>query len=783
MFTRILTSSLLFLIAIGGFVVSYDTGTMRVSESYALGGGPTSPISENEIDRGTTPATTAAAAKETDSSSNWLNEGIQAVNAILGIITVILSPAIIFAGWLLSPDWSSGDLFGLRGPMHKMWIIVSNIVYFIYAILLILIALATIFGKDTFSYKVMLPKLALGILMVPFTWWFVQWTISLSTIVTASVVSIPMETMKDQYHASNDYLNKKIIPGTYTVSSLDKKAGAKSEKTDCKANEAECLSIQDILDHDGGIYNTLLIYAYNVFKIQNYKDIDSPLGKISTAGQLLNNVVISALMILVFGILVMALIAMLMLRAIKLWMYAIFSPVFTLHFVAGKELFGKSTEWFNIKEFIWLCFVPAVVGITLSFWLMVVSIVQIPTQTTAATGDATCTMAKMITLEGNGTTYTGWCTLARLMWSEKNTIRRGILKEWDQTNWETSIITDIVSIAGMNIVFRWLSTNISESVSSANTVNWAFNTAGGIFGTIIIDIIALIFIWMSFMAAKWVSKGIEAAVKPFEEMGNKIGGMATKMPQYMPLPLPGGSVAGATHVLGGAASKLSSKAIDNANESAAGRLFGMDKKADGKAQTATANAVQAINGKDPTGNAIKLALESLKENKWRGKDISEQTAKIAEALKDLTPELRKTVLAHTGIDATALETLMRENDGKKIDKNNLNLSKFENIIVGAAASGTGSTAASGITAIQQGNNASPAFTINLASGIKFDANVTTHAIAWSMLSTDDGKKKVAEFMKTITEDDLKNKKPDNIPPETWNKLIAELKKDWREFKK
>jgi hypothetical protein len=35
MFTRIITSSLLFLIAIGGFVVSYDTGTVKVNESYA----------------------------------------------------------------------------------------------------------------------------------------------------------------------------------------------------------------------------------------------------------------------------------------------------------------------------------------------------------------------------------------------------------------------------------------------------------------------------------------------------------------------------------------------------------------------------------------------------------------------------------------------------------------------------------------------------------------------------------------------------------------------------
>lgn len=120
---------------------------------------------------------------------------IDTLNIALGVLSVLVSPVILFVGWLMSPDWTSGDLFGLRAPMYTLWVTVSNVVYFIYAILLILIALGTMFNQDKFSYKVMLPKLALGILMVPFTWWFVQWTISISTVVTASVMSIPKETM------------------------------------------------------------------------------------------------------------------------------------------------------------------------------------------------------------------------------------------------------------------------------------------------------------------------------------------------------------------------------------------------------------------------------------------------------------------------------------------------------------------------------------------------------------------------------------------------------------
>lgn len=48
------------------------------------------------------------------------------------------------------------------------------------------------------------------------------------------------------------------------------------------------------------------------------------------------------------------------------------------------------------------------------------------------------------------------------------------------------------------------------------------DSAGGIFGTLIIDIIALVFIWMAFMAAKNVSKAVSMAVEPFEKIGKQV---------------------------------------------------------------------------------------------------------------------------------------------------------------------------------------------------------------------------------------------------------------------
>ncbi len=154
------------------------------------------------------------------------NNIINTLNIILAVLSAMITPIILFVGWLMSPDWTSGDLFGLRTPMYSLWVTVSNIVYFVYAILLILIALGTMFGKESFSYKVMLPKLALGILMVPFTWWFVQWTISLSSVVTASVMTIPQETITD----STWYSTTPSIPKTIQVGAQEKKSSVSLSK-------------------------------------------------------------------------------------------------------------------------------------------------------------------------------------------------------------------------------------------------------------------------------------------------------------------------------------------------------------------------------------------------------------------------------------------------------------------------------------------------------------------------------------------------------------------------
>lgn len=67
-----------------------------------------------------------------------------------------------------------------------------------------------------------MPRLVVGILMVPFTWWAVQWAVSVSTVLTASVLTIPRETIS-QSDNKNDWWNTPNIPTCIATGSPDNK--------------------------------------------------------------------------------------------------------------------------------------------------------------------------------------------------------------------------------------------------------------------------------------------------------------------------------------------------------------------------------------------------------------------------------------------------------------------------------------------------------------------------------------------------------------------------------
>ena len=536
MFKKFLTSFLLTLVAVGGFLwmpvnhgnpVQWEVSwivSIWVEYTYAADWWQTVIMTNwTEVDVSTSAGT--ASTTQNAEIQKMLNTLVAAINIILNILTIMVSPAIMLASWLMSPDWTSGDLFGIRPVMHSLWVTVSNITYLIYAILLIFIALATIFNSEHYGYKAMLPKLALGIILVPLTWWAVQFTISLATYVTAAAVSVPAEALK-KYTNDSSWWNTSFIPREMIYKNGDTQWSDGSKLSDkatidayCqttggwKWDDVKCISPSKITEQAGGLFSPLLIYSYWIFKIQDVQKLTTKTDLVKTIISIINQWIIGALMFLVFGILVLALIFMLMMRAIKLWLYAIFSPLFTIKFVLWEKAFWDADKdgSFNISEFIGLAFVPAVVSLALSFWLIIIAGLMSPSN--ANNPDNKCEGTK--------------CTIT-LMGIPANTIVSDV---------KENISTTTVTIGWVGYTYEW---KVEWGNSVVPALSSALSATGNMFWTIIINLIALIFIWIAFMAGKWVSKAAGKAIEPFENMGNQIGKLGMSLPKYVPIPWTGG---------------------------------------------------------------------------------------------------------------------------------------------------------------------------------------------------------------------------------------------------
>ena len=175
--------------------------------------------------------TTTTADKKVTSDST-IDSIISILNLGIGVLTFLITPLIMLAGWLLSPDWTFGEIFGLRPILHQLWILISNVVYVIFGFMLVFVAFANIFGGEhskAYEMKTMLPKLVTGMLMVPFTWFIVSAVLSVSNILTASVISLPMETILKSDGNKSGLLTDKIIPKNIIFNKdfdLGKNAGA-----------------------------------------------------------------------------------------------------------------------------------------------------------------------------------------------------------------------------------------------------------------------------------------------------------------------------------------------------------------------------------------------------------------------------------------------------------------------------------------------------------------------------------------------------------------------------
>lgn len=458
-----------------------------------------------------------------DSYKNFqetMNKWIWIINVIIGLLTAMLTPLIMLSSWLMSPDWTSGDLFNLRGPMHNLWKVVSNIIYFVYAVLLIIVAIGTIFQNKNFSYKTMLPRILLGLILVPFTWWFVQLTISLSTNITASVLTIPKEAVEklEENKWKQGWYEENIIPKEIDLKTYFG-SGSEWNKIDCEKNQWECISIKSVFKNGWWIYGSMLVYSYGIFKLHKLKDIktQSNIDVINNMLTLMTNWLINTIMFLIFGLLMLALLSILFVRAIWMWIYAIFSPLFTFNFVMWWS--WKSDDKIDIMEFISAAFAPAIIWFVLWFGIIVITAVQWALN---ETGPKDNEIKGMIP-------WSNCYELLWIMWWWENMIYHCISNE--AKDWKFETITG-VKMAGMNFKYSWSQEHQKPTNQESN-----LPAIGSIFWNMIIQFIALVFVWLAFMAGAGRSKILRKAVAPFEKITQEVKWIWGAMAGWMPVPV------------------------------------------------------------------------------------------------------------------------------------------------------------------------------------------------------------------------------------------------------
>ncbi len=160
------------------------------------------------------------AAGDVNDDSDVVDAIVQVMNLFFVMLTILMTPAIIMAGWLLSPDWTMGDFFGLRPYFLQIWVLVSNLTYIIFALLLLYMAVLQIFSSESnYAFKKKLPRFLVGIMIVPFTWLIVSWTLSFANQAVAAVLSIPMgaiSRMQDTDSAKSHFHNR-VIPTKFKI--------------------------------------------------------------------------------------------------------------------------------------------------------------------------------------------------------------------------------------------------------------------------------------------------------------------------------------------------------------------------------------------------------------------------------------------------------------------------------------------------------------------------------------------------------------------------------------
>ncbi|MDP2090556.1 MAG: hypothetical protein Q8K30_03060 [Candidatus Gracilibacteria bacterium] len=422
-----------------------------------------------------------------DKTSTIAEFFLKGISLLLALITYL---ATIF----LSPTWINGSLFGLNVYFKEIWILVSNVVYFIFAFILIWIAFMNIIGKnsDQYQLKQALPKFIVGVIIVPFSWFLVQFILSISAVLTVASLSLPFDTF-DEFSSSLENVKVPINCELNLNSFMadDQKQGSNKQDGFISCSEEGKIPITSIAgkgDSISSIFGIISMYTYGVLSLDTIDDVDSfDLKNVKTMLDLIVKIVFDLLFVIIYSILMITLGLVLMIRGIYIWIYMMLSPVFGLMYFFGKSNGGEGFfAKFNIKEFIALAMVPVYTMLALSFGLLFLFVV--------------------------GAGISGSSKV-----SSDN---------------EVSVKDDVIKVGDFSL-------KIVGQVSKLENITEFGKSIGGvglgIVGSLILKIFGIVVLWGTIMAAMRTSEITKQITQPIYDLGASVGKVMMSAPGNMPI--------------------------------------------------------------------------------------------------------------------------------------------------------------------------------------------------------------------------------------------------------
>lgn len=404
---------------------------------------------------------------------------IKNFNVVIQILAAIIwfFSAIIWV--FIDASWSSWSALGLNWKLHQLWVLVSNVVYFIFAFLLVWIAFMNIVGKDWAEYelKQALPKFIVWILIVPFSWFIVNFVISISAILSVSVIGLPYSMFPDTFKEANTSYDC-----TFKFTKWQQK---ELQSWNSVSNPWEIFNCKEskVVNSVDSIWWIMWTYTYWIMRLQTISKLyEKQTINIKDILDLITQVWFNLIFMIVYWLLIIAIWIALLVRWIYLWIFMVISPLFWLMFFLW-EKWWETLQKFNFKEFVNLALVPVYVWAALSFWMLFI----------------------MVTVESISNSTSDFELL------NKVTIPK--------SDWSIDHNFTITNSSAL-----WL-----------DTWKWLLDWATWTIWTLLIDIMSLVVFWLAVMAALNSSKITGAAISPIAEFWKSVWNLMQNAPMYMPI--------------------------------------------------------------------------------------------------------------------------------------------------------------------------------------------------------------------------------------------------------